>query len=710
MKKLFYLFGLLYCFPGSAQTVYHVQTSGIGEIYPFGKDSAIATITDIQTKDYRMAAFNLKTMDWRYINSKSFTIRPGQNGIFMRDVKNGISVQHDASVLYTNDGWATANTATGINTYVAGATKAGYYAVTTSGSASTFHFSADGGTWSKAKDQFGLFFTASKENKVVAIRNMQEMVVSYDGGQTYAEYNVPTNQLTNAITNFWLTDTSTYYITEGSNFWRSSNSGTTWTKIQLPTFGYMAFSDAKTGALINSNKEIYFTADSGKTWQLSPNLLPAPNYTKPFYVNGYLYFGNNLRTADNAQTFESFFPSLANIQPYDIDFNKNGFGIISSGGGQLNISKDGGRSFYMQTTKPTGEDMMSVKVLKANTLLAGDRKGQIFISKDMGKTWSQKNTEISNLNAVRFNVSADEKTIVLRRLGQPLISTDGGETFEMNVMGGGNHDQAVSPDGTIYDASNFNNGGFTDSLEIHTVNPANKSKKSILRIFSANTVVSRIHMASNSVGYVLGVNPTTYDVHIFRTDNTWKTASSAGVIQAGPGAYNGLISVFNFGTDTLVMVPHNKNFYHYTTNAGKSWTIDSLRIFGKTVTEKIMGSHFYGFGNYIMGLDNNKLIVNSVVQAKDTTTSSIGANRKSNFRGISLYPNPASNYIHLEVENTIAATQLSAKIYSLDGRLVSELQVNNAQNISVSALEKGMYMLHIYQSGKMLGVSRFVKQ
>lgn len=73
--------------------------------------------------------------------------------------------------------------------------------------------------------------------------------------------------------------------------------------------------------------------------------------------------------------------------------------------------------------------------------------------------------------------------------------------------------------------------------------------------------------------------------------------------------------------------------------------------------------------------------------------------------GIKLYPNPASSNIRIEAETKIEHLQ----IYSLDGRVVRQLQPKNtAVNVAISDLNEGMYLIQIRTSNGMT-TEKFIK-
>ncbi|KGO91008.1 T9SS type A sorting domain-containing protein, partial [Flavobacterium subsaxonicum] len=57
------------------------------------------------------------------------------------------------------------------------------------------------------------------------------------------------------------------------------------------------------------------------------------------------------------------------------------------------------------------------------------------------------------------------------------------------------------------------------------------------------------------------------------------------------------------------------------------------------------------------------------------------------------YPNPASDIVYINSQN--AAVVNGAVLFDISGRVVREYKVVTAEGISVSGLQKGIYLLQI---------------
>jgi hypothetical protein len=76
---------------------------------------------------------------------------------------------------------------------------------------------------------------------------------------------------------------------------------------------------------------------------------------------------------------------------------------------------------------------------------------------------------------------------------------------------------------------------------------------------------------------------------------------------------------------------------------------------------------------------------------------------------IGLYPNPTSDFIN--IVNTSDIQLEGVKIYDMYGRLIREVAITNSntQNINLSDLSSGVYMLHMYND-QLNTVKRVIKK
>lgn len=77
---------------------------------------------------------------------------------------------------------------------------------------------------------------------------------------------------------------------------------------------------------------------------------------------------------------------------------------------------------------------------------------------------------------------------------------------------------------------------------------------------------------------------------------------------------------------------------------------------------------------------------------------------------LSVYPNPAKNYLNIDLSGkNIAANNVNAEIYALDGRKIADRKVNNG-TLLVKDLPQAAYVIRIVANNEFVGYFRFVKE
>ncbi|MFD1615372.1 T9SS type A sorting domain-containing protein [Gelatiniphilus marinus] len=95
------------------------------------------------------------------------------------------------------------------------------------------------------------------------------------------------------------------------------------------------------------------------------------------------------------------------------------------------------------------------------------------------------------------------------------------------------------------------------------------------------------------------------------------------------------------------------------------------------------------------------------------TKSALGVDAiisKENNFNISLFPNPSNHILNLKVESKNAAN-LKVDIISLDGKKLKSTKISNYKNneVDISRLSQGMYLVNVYSNNMLLTSKRFVK-
>ena len=79
---------------------------------------------------------------------------------------------------------------------------------------------------------------------------------------------------------------------------------------------------------------------------------------------------------------------------------------------------------------------------------------------------------------------------------------------------------------------------------------------------------------------------------------------------------------------------------------------------------------------------------------------------QSDFNSISIYPNPADNFIYIRYQNILPE---SYKIFDLNGRLVNSKIIDNEDDleINIGSFERGLYFISI-NSGENINNLKFL--
>ncbi len=80
----------------------------------------------------------------------------------------------------------------------------------------------------------------------------------------------------------------------------------------------------------------------------------------------------------------------------------------------------------------------------------------------------------------------------------------------------------------------------------------------------------------------------------------------------------------------------------------------------------------------------------------------------TNRNRIKIYPNPANDYINIEVEIFNTNNNISIIIYDMLGKILIKKENYKSERINISILEKGMYFVDVYRDKDRIGKVKFV--
>ena len=111
-------------------------------------------------------------------------------------------------------------------------------------------------------------------------------------------------------------------------------------------------------------------------------------------------------------------------------------------------------------------------------------------------------------------------------------------------------------------------------------------------------------------------------------------------------------------------------------------------------------------------LDNDPRLyvpLNERVHVFETRQEAITSNKTLTLENIAkVYPNPANNYINIEIPNN-NHNQINTEIYTIEGKLLKTEQKDNGEEIDVSNLKEGMYLVRT-TAGNTKYNGKFVKR
>ncbi len=138
-------------------------------------------------------------------------------------------------------------------------------------------------------------------------------------------------------------------------------------------------------------------------------------------------------------------------------------------------------------------------------------------------------------------------------------------------------------------------------------------------------------------------------------------------------------------------------FSTYNTYATYQWYINTVTIPGAT-TYRVAA---YTNGSYrVMVTDTNGCQLLSA----EYPVYNLAVDNVNGTKAISIYPNPATSSVHVA-----AATEVKVVISTVEGKLI--LEGNSKNDIDVSALSAGLYMISVYdEQGNRLHVEKLIKQ
>ncbi|MEO9572089.1 MAG: T9SS type A sorting domain-containing protein [Polaribacter sp.] len=264
-------------------------------------------------------------------------------------------------------------------------------------------------------------------------------------------------------------------------------------------------------------------------------------------------------------------------------------------------------------------------------------------------------------------------------------------------------DKIAKSSGSDCTCSGWINKSLADQGESSTKNDSDVVK---LDALESDGIYQEIAIEANST-YTL-------DLEYTYAEDPTTTTHFEIVVLKGSGYVSGYTPAYDipaeasqdgFGYDSVASVENESNQISYTTYAPADGTLDITQISFDTGSETSIAIFVRAVGPFDDNLhnegtqadsDKNKGWMNgdSAVRIDNLVLTNLGATASVNdifSSKISIYPNPANDFISVSTNETITGME----VYNLIGKKVISSSNTNNKTINVSNLAKGVYVLKV---------------
>jgi hypothetical protein len=218
------------------------------------------------------------------------------------------------------------------------------------------------------------------------------------------------------------------------------------------------------------------------------------------------------------------------------------------------------------------------------------------------------------------------------------------------------------------------------------------------------------------------------------------SATNASVHSTGNGGQFALISFNTPGTAVVTLTTRNsattctsKSNYTVNVSAGNAVIPDVIYYNGQFICQNNqMESYQWGYDDaatmdsVVLDGETNQNYTNSFPDFNNkyywVITDNGGCKVKTYFNkptgvtevneaaiSMKLYPNPASDYVNVEISETVKG-EISMEVFNLMGQKIQSVKaMNNKAQINIGNLPGGAYIVDCYSDGLKVAAARFIK-
>ncbi|MBN2729066.1 MAG: T9SS type A sorting domain-containing protein [Bacteroidales bacterium] len=487
----------------------------------------------------------------------------------------------------------------------------------------------------------------------IAVGDNGKIKRTTDGGNTWVIETVHPYKNLKGVSFF--DPTAIFIAGEDSLMLKSIDSAQTWsssaTGFNLSTTrGIDMYSSTEGFAFGGEN--IYKTNDGGSSWAVSGTF--GSVYCATALNNDSVYFGGSTSfgyTFDGGNTWTG--PLTATNIIYGLHFLSADTGIYVNSWGKIN--KTTNRGVTWTQVKNIGASMYDVTFFDDTTAYTVGHNGAIFKSEDAGNTWFQIESHTQrSLRAIWFTPDGTgyivgQDGMILRKSIVPVYQVD----FVIeNYFGAAVANATMDFNSSVYPVGTYTaNGLVAGSYNYSFTCTGYLTQNGVLNI-SSDTTITLVLNADISAPVVQPA--ASLNDHGFTAE--WTAGTNAT-------EYALFVSDDNFIT--------NLSGYDSLVVSGLNYAVSGLTP-GMTYYYRLRSVNAYGVSDYS----------NTGTATTTTSLEEVNANR------IHLYPNPASDYIVLDINGSTPAEIL---VYNIAGDIVIRQYASQKTEIQVSGLPEGMY-------------------